>query len=457
MKKKKQLIIALAALILLGAGYFLMPLLGGDKEEPQSSNTAARESYVLTDVAEDNFNSLTIENRFGKYTMIPTENGITLKDSESMVLNQQTAGALSYGLRNLTSFEKIEENSSSLEGYGLNSPSGILTVTLSDDSTLQIILGKAAPSGSGYYTMKEGENTVYLLSSYMAGSFLNSVDLLRDRTLPQVNFQNLKRLTIKGERIIDIVPYFPYEVFSSSLSPLLMVKPYKRPTAVNTQTYSENLEAFVKNYHIIDFIEEGTVETGLKNPAAALYMKDGEGAELSIEFGNRTEDGSAVYSRISGIGGVITLPVEAAKITEVKAIEMTDRFVRLISIDHISEVRVEYGDELWVGGIRWIDEDTGEFTFQGESVEEDPFKKMYQEILYLLFEGEIPEPFSPRGKAEFMVSYIGDDKSPGKTTAEFYSYNQDYYAVSIDGYAPEFLIGKYQVESLVQFIRNYAG
>lgn len=456
MKKKKQLIIALAALILLGAGYFLMPLLGGDKEKPQSSNAAVRESYILTEVAEDNFNSLTIENRFGKYTMIPTENGITLQDSESMVLNQQTAGALSYGLRNLTSFEKIEENSSSLKSYGLDNPAGILTVTLSDNSTLQIKLGKATPSGSGYYTMKEGENTVYILSSYMAGSFLNSVDLLRDRTLPQVNFQDLKRLTIKGERIIDIVPYFPYEVFSSSLSPLLMVKPYKRPIAVNTSAYSEHLEAFVKNYQIIDFIEEGTVETGLKNPAA-LYMKDGKGAELSIEFGNRTEDGSAVYSRISGIGGVITLPVEAAKITEVEVIELTDRFVRLISIDHISEVRVEYGDELWVGGIKWIDEDTGEFTFQGKSVEEDPFKKMYQEILYLLFEGEIPEPFSPRGEAEFVVSYIGDDNSPGKTTAEFYSYNQDYYAVSIDGYAPEFLIGKYQVESLVKYIRNYEG
>lgn len=236
-----------------------------------------------------------------------------------------------------------------------------------------------------------------------------------------------------------------------------MVKPYKRPIAVNTQTYSESLEAFVQNYNIIDFIEEGSKDTGLQNPKATLYMKDGEGSELNISFGNKTEDGSAVYSRIAGVEGVVTLSADAAKITDLKAFEMTDRFVRLISIDIIKEVRIEYGDELWLAGIKWIDDDTGEFTFQGKPVEEDPFKKMYQEILYLLFEGEIPSPFSPEGKADFIITYIGDENSPGKTTAEFYSYNKDYYAVSIDKSNPEFLIGKYQIEALLQYIREYAG
>lgn len=455
MKKKKQLIIALAVLVLLGAGYIIIPLLNEEKEEPLSSKTAAPEIYKLTEIDEDDYKSITIENRLGKYTIIPDENGISLGGSESMNLNQQTAAALSYGLRNLNSYEIIEENSSNLEPYGLNKPSGILTALLSDDSTIQIKLGEATPSGSGYYTIKEGDSTVYLLSAYMAGSILNSVDLLRDRTLPQLNYQDLKRLTITGERTIDIVPYFPFEIFSSSLSPLLMVKPFQRPTAVNTQTYSKSLEAFVQNYKIIDFIEEGSTDTGLENPRAVLFMKDGEGSELSISFGNRTEDGSAVYSRISGIDGIITLPADAAGITDIDVIEWTDRFVRLISIDHVSEVRIEYGEELWVGGIKWIDENTGEFTFQGAPVEEDSFKKMYQEILYLLFEGEIPEPFSPEGKADFMITYVGDENSPGITTAEFYSYNQDYYAVSIDQYAPEFLIGKYQVEALVDYIRDY--
>jgi Domain of unknown function (DUF4340) len=457
LKKKKQLIFAMAVLVLLIAGYLLIPLLNGEKEEVLNSKTEAREAYILTEINEDSYKSLHIENRLGTYTMIPGENGITLGESESMNLNQQTAAALSFGLRNLSSYEIIDENSSNLESYGLNKPLGILTAVLSDDSKVQIKLGELTPSGSGYYTIKEGDSTVYILSPYMAGSLLNSVDFLRDRTLPLVNYQDLKQLTITGKRTIDIVPYFPFEVFSSSLSPLLMVKPYQRPTAVNTQTYSESLEAFVQNYKIIDFIEEGNTDTGLENPRAALYMKDGEDSELSISFGNRTEDGSAVYSRISGFEGIITLPAEAAGITELAAIEMTDRFVRLISIDHVSEVRVEYGDELWVGGIKWIDEDTGEYTFQGEPIEEKPFKKMYQEILYLLFEGEIPETFSPAGKADFRVTYVGDENTPGLTTAEFYKYNQDYYAVSIDEYAPEFLIGKYQVEALVDYIRDFSG
>ena len=74
-----------------------------------------------------------------------------------------------------------------------------------------------------------------------------------------------------------------------------------------------------------------------------------------------------------------------------------------------------------------------------------------------MFEGEIPAAFTPSGRPEFRVTYTGDDSAPGKTSAEFFDYNQDFYAVSIDGYPPEFLIGKYQVEALITYLRNFKG
>ncbi|MDC7234860.1 MAG: DUF4340 domain-containing protein [Spirochaetales bacterium] len=457
MKKKKQLIIALAVLVLLGAGYLLIPLFSGTEEEAVQDMPGAEpsESYVLTQVSEEDLASLTIENRMGRYTLVPGEEGMILTEPEGINLNQQAAGSLSFGLRNLSSRVLIEENSSSPEAYGLETPSGRLTVNLTDGSSIELKLGSMNPSGSDYYVMKEGDPSVYLLPAFMAGGILNSVELLRDRTLPVVNLQNLQRLTITGERTIDIVPYFPFEVFSSSLSPLLMIKPYKRPVAVNTQIYSESLETFSKSFRIIDFPEADDQTSGLENPLYTVYMQDGDGAELTIAFGNRTDDNSAVYCRVSGIDAVVTLPADAAVLTSVKPVDMADRFVRLISIDHVSEVRVVYGKEKWISGINWLDEDTGEFSFQGKSVEEDSFKKMYQEMLYLLFEGELPEPFIPSGTADFSITYVGDDQSPGQTSAEFYDYNEDFYAVSIDANDPEFLIGKYQVESLAQYIRDY--
>jgi hypothetical protein len=457
LKKKKQLLLALASLILLSGVYGLTQLLSKPEELNQEIPAAPRESYILSEVSEEELKSVTIENTMGAYTLILGEQGIEVKGASGIILDQQAAAGLTYALMNLRSSELIEKDSSDLDRYGLTNPRGLLTLEKRDGSKTIVKVGNSNPSKSGFYSLREGERSVYLLSSYLATSLLNSMDLLRDRTLPPVNFQELKRLTISSERTIDIVPYFPYEVLSSTLSPLVMVKPYRRPVAVNTQTYSKSMEALAQNYRIVSFYPDDTdKDTGLNDQAAEIYMLDSTGNEVNIQVGNKSAEGD-YFCRVSHVAGIVTLPSEALTLINVSPLEMSDRFMRLIGIDSVKEVRVDTPTESWVGGILFLDDETGVFTFQGESVEEDPFKKMYQEILYLLFEGEIPGDFTPSGPAQFTVTYTGNDQTPGKTTAECYEYDQDYYAVSIDGYPPEFLIGKYQIESLLNYLRDFKG
>ncbi len=455
MKKKKQLLIALGALTLLGAGYLLISR--GEDEAPALSDPAeAREVFTLTDFAEEEVESMGVENSLGGFTLVRTEEGYLLKDEPAVRLNRQSAASMAYVLCNLKSFEKIEESIESPGDYGLaDGGSARLTLNLNEGSPAVVTVGNSTPTGNGFYAMKEGDPAVYLLPSYAVSGLFNSADLLRDRTLPGVDFQNLTRLTIGGERIIDIVPYFPYEALSSTLSTHVMIKPFRRPVAVSAQKYSDSLEALAGSYSIVSFVPEGT-DTGL-DQARDLYLQDSAGRELTISFGGKTENGQEVYCRISGLDELVTLPAAAASIMDVRPVDMADRFVRLVGIDQVSELKISYLGEEWTGTINWLDEETGEFTYQGEPVDDKAFKKMYQEVLYLLFEGEIPGTFAMEGEPEFTLSYTGDAGSPGVTTAELYNYDRDFYAISIDGFPPEFLIGKYQIEALVSFLREFKG
>ncbi len=464
MKKRNQLILSLTVLILLGTGFLVIN--GKTEEEHESSEPAAsRDSFVLSDLAEDELAKLKVENSFGSYTLISGAEegeGFTLED-EDRPLNQNAAAGLAYSLRSLKSTEKLEDSFHTAADYGLDRPSAILSLTTRDGGSSIIKLGSLTPSGSGYYCTREGDPALYLLSSYSAGGLTAPVTVLFDRSLPEVNLQELQRLTIRTRRTgrtIEIVPYFPYEALSSSLSTLLMVKPYARPVGVNSQKFGENLERLAKNLRILDFAENGE-ETGLgsKVPTGGvLYLQDKGGRELTMHFGETTADGAEVYCRVQGREGIVILPAEAASLLSLTPFEMADHFVRLISIDSISSFSIATPSESWEGTLRYLDEEKkkGEYSFQGRAVEEEAFKKLYQELLYLLFEGEIGEEFAPSGEVQLTLSYTGID-GRAQTSAEFYDYSRDFYAVSIDGFPPEFLIGKYQVEELLSYLREFRG
>jgi len=450
---------ALCALVILGSGYLLMKMNNKKNSQTEQAPSTQKENYTLTDLGESDLLSLTVENRFGEYTLLKNKEGLAIEGRPEVKLNQQAAKSIVYSLGNIKSNEKIEASTENLARYGLEHPAGKITLKTKNTGKTVVDIGNQNPSKSGFYAIKEGDPAVYLLNSYLGSSSLNSLDLLRDRTLPPINLKKLTRLTIKGDRTIDIVPYFPYEVFSSTLSPYLMVKPYRRPVAVNTETYSKNLEALSKNYSISRFIHPSEADkAGVNEDSPEITMQDKEGKEVTIKVGNTSEKGD-VYCRVSTIAGIVTLPSDAVKLIHVTPLEMADKFVRLIGIDNIGEVKLETPEESWIGTVKWLDskKDKGEFTFQGASTDEEPFKKMYQEILYLLFEGEIPGEFSPSGTPDFKITFTGNSDSPGQTSAEFFDYNQDYYAISIDGYSPEFLIGKYQIEALITYLRNFKG
>ena len=459
MKKKKQLFMALGALIILLAAYSLFTLSEKKKGTgaKEKNSYEAPESWELTKLDEADIRSLTLENTKGVFSLVKSGDDWKVEGREALRLNPQAVASFVMSSSRIISFEQISPDSSNAGEYGLIEPAALLTIDKTDDSLIRIHIGSATPSGKGHYVQKEGDPAIYLISSFISGPMLNGVNSLRNRNLPTINGQELSYLKIESERTIEMVPAFQYEKFGSNMSPFLLVRPYKRPLPVNAEKISEYMEKFFSGLVIQTFEDPETPESvsGLGSEARTIQMKDKSGAEFKLNVGNRNDNG-AYYCSLPGDPGVFTVAGETLSVIEARPFDLTDRFVRLVGIDLIETLSIETPEKKWEGRIEKLDEENANYYFQGEMIAEDPFKDMYQEVLYLLYEGEQTSDFTP-GKSAVTIRYTGNSENPGETRADFYSYNRDYYAVSVDGYDMEFLIGKYQVENLLEFLENFTG
>jgi hypothetical protein len=95
------------------------------------------------------------------------------------------------------------------------------------------------------------------------------------------------------------------------------------------------------------------------------------------------------------------------------------------------------------------------YFFNNFEAPEDDFKDIYQDILYIVYEGEVEDGPMKVAKMtpEVTLRYIGTKEHGGSTRADFFPYNDLYYAVSVDGKPINFLVGRYQIEDIVRNMR----
>lgn len=461
MKKQKQLFVILAAALILIGSYGILKLSNNKKmvsEESVESGYEAPESWKLTELDETELNSVTLENTAGRFTLIRKENDWLVQNRENLKLDPQAKAGFIMSFLRIISFDQISPDSSTAADYGLGEKSSKAILGLTEGSEITLMIGSANPSGSGHYIQKKGDPAIYLVSSYMTQALLADVNILRDRTLPGINSQEFAYMKIKGDREIEIVPYFQFETFESGLSNFLMTSPYKRPVPVNSETFSKEIENLFKGLFVESFPgdDTDTSVTGLNESARILLMKDRSGAELNLLVGK--EDGQGgYYCKLAEDPGIFTIKKESLKLVDMKPFDLADHFIRLIGIDLIDRLTVRFGSKTWVGSIKRLNEENEEFYFQGKKIEEDAFKKMYQEVLYLLTEGENSQTLEENADPKITIEYTGNSENPGKTRAEFYDYDENYYAVRVDSNPSEFLIGRYQLDDLREYLENFTG
>jgi len=189
----------------------------------------------------------------------------------------------------LTSLEKVEadevvvEKAASLADYGLARPSRTVSVTLEGASApVALQFGAKSPDGNGQYANQPGSSKVFLVPSWVEGSFDKKPFDLRDRDLLHVKRDDVRQLEIAG-------PEGGYSLARTDVGEWAFTK----PLATRAGRWAvDGLLGTVENLRMESVAAEAADEKeiarfGLDKPArtVAVVTKDGQARTLEIGAG----------------------------------------------------------------------------------------------------------------------------------------------------------------------------
>jgi hypothetical protein len=189
----------------------------------------------------------------------------------------------------LASLEKVEadevvvEKAASLADYGLDRPSRTVSVTV-EGAPAPVVLqfGAKSPDGNGQYAGQPGSSKVFLLPSWIEGSFDKKPFDLRDRDLLHVKRDDVRQLEVAG-------PEGGYALTRTDAGEWA----FTRPIATRAGRWAiDGLLGTVENLRMESVAAEGADETeiarfGLDKPVrtVAVVTKDGQARTLEIGAG----------------------------------------------------------------------------------------------------------------------------------------------------------------------------
>ena len=132
MKKKLIIIISVVAVLIVSAVavYFVSMLSDTPSPEAEQEENEAR-TVVYSDDA-TLFNSLTVENEHGSYTLVRDGDSIVIEGREQIPLLSASSTSMFETFADVYVVRTISEDST--EGFGFDSPSAVLTVKKADGS-----------------------------------------------------------------------------------------------------------------------------------------------------------------------------------------------------------------------------------------------------------------------------------------------------------------------------------
>jgi hypothetical protein len=189
----------------------------------------------------------------------------------------------------LTSLEKVEadevvvEKAGSLADYGLDRPARTVSVTVEGaPAPVALQFGAKSPDGNGQYASQPGSAKVFLLASWIEGSFDKKPFDLRDRDLLHVKRDDVRQLEVAG-------PEGGYALARTDAGDWAFTK----PLATRAGRWAiDGLLGTVENLRMESVAAEGAdakeiARFGLDKPArtVAVVTKDGQARTLEIGAG----------------------------------------------------------------------------------------------------------------------------------------------------------------------------
>jgi len=386
--------------------------------------------------------------------------GWRASSSPAALLDGSKIDELASNFSDLVAERTVDENPTDLQQYGLAPARARAEGSFSDGTVKVMLLGDLAPTGNSYYLQVKGDPKVYTVWRNVGEHFHWTLKDLRDRTIaPAINPDEITYLRIARAdgTVVEISEKSADETkgFQFGFGRYVMRRPYRHPRGVD----AEKQEALLKGplgIAIADFVDDDPdlAAYGLAKPWGEVLVRD-KANTLSYQFGAKRKDGMS-YFRIGGKPNVYAVDAEKLSFMSTPTFDLVDRFAFIPNIDDVDRLEITAGGATHVLSLarekQEAQEEGGEaeeavtaYQADGKSVEEDSFKKFYQEVIGLLVEGEVRSP--PSGKPEVRTRYLLNKGAVRDVTVSYVPYDRDFYAVFV-GDACDFAISKTQLNAM---------
>lgn len=458
MKKNIRLIIIICiiAAVLGGAVFLLMKTA---PEEEETDDTEEVTTSLLYDKAPSDLEKLTVENEKGTYEVIRVGEGDSAVWTVASIANLPLSGSVMSKLvdnsSSLTAQQTVVEAPEDISIYGLDAPSATFTAEFSDSAKTvkKLIIGNLTPEETKRYVMLEGDPKVYTVFNTALSCFLEDKYALINKTVYSVqskkdendttDYSRINKLTVSRADIdYDIVIEYDVRLddedsMVANSSTYVLSEPVFRD--LNPETSSDITSGIfgltASDLAVLNPNEDDLEKSGMNAPTAEVTAEINGGDVLHFRIGNEfiNEDGKKEgrFVYVDGIDIIYifsesSLPWLTVKPLDIVTTMYTSNYVYELDKLNIScagkDMRFEFA-----GGA-----DNFEVTLNGEAVDGDAFKNLYQFILRapsseLYFEEVSAEPsltveivtrdgggdlieFIPAGNRQAVVRLNGESK-----------------------------------------------
>lgn len=428
-KAVKPVIITLGVAVVLGAVLAVLLLL--PENEEVSSDTYSLTSidfiddetqYPITAGISDDLLAITVQNPIGGFIVTREEN--TPEDGESAESSYchtvdglgaipQNDKLVSYFVDNMAALladEFVEDHPQDISKYGFDVPSATVNLDFEEGEDIVLTFGIRNPANENYvYCM--ANDFVFLVDYYMVSDVFADAKAFAELVLTDEEGtpDNIKIVRPDLEEPVIIRYLSEYEdppeglVFENTAkyavtSPVsLEIDPSK-----GKSLYEKLCGLEMTACEFVEKTEETLAECGFNAPSAVVSFMLGD-TEHTLTLGGELPDGSGYYAILSTAEGVFSMSKKSAVWATFSLENIVSRTPVSPYIYACQSIEIISG----TGKYTFTNEDN-KFLYQGEQLDENSFKLLFEELTNTPCDEFFTEPTT--GEAELTVRFTYSDK-----------------------------------------------
>lgn len=408
MKKNIRLIIIICVVAAVLGGAVLLLMKTAPQEEEQEDTQEEVTTSLLYDKAPADLAKLTVENEKGTYEVVRVGEGDsaawTVMDIANLPLSGSVMSKLVDNSSSLTAQQTVVENPEDISIYGLDAPAATFTAEFSDsgNTVKKLIIGNLTPEETKRYVMLEGDPKVYTVFNTALSCFLEDKYALINKTVYSVrsaadendttDYTKINKLTVSRADIdYDIVIEYDTRLDDESSmvansSSYVMSAPVVRD--LNPETSASVTDGIfgltASDLAVLNPNEDDLEKSGMNAPAAEVTAEINGGDLLHFRVGNEFINGDGEkegrYVYVDGIDIIYIFSESSLPWLTVKPLDIVTTMYTSNYVYDLDELKIACDGKEMNFKITG-DADDFAVTLNGEAVDGDAFKNLYQFIL----------------------------------------------------------------------------